>query len=461
MGEREDMKKNILYIAYFFPPLGGSGVQRTLKFIKYLPMYNKLPLVVTVKEGHNFAYDEEMIKEVPDEVKIYRSNSGESLWLRKQIEGFNKLLVSVKEKLNSKNEKKVNIDGNISNEEKSSNSNMTIKDRVFQYLEYNYYIPDTKIRWYKNAINDIVNRVLKEEEVDLIFSTSYPYTDHLIGLEIKKRTNKPWVVDLRDPWVGNKFIYDRYNEKRKEKEKRLEEEVIKYADKVINVTEDITKMYVERYPKYKEKFITITNGFDITDRVDEKIESDKFIINYSGIVADGQNPEIFLKAIEELIKKDNNLKEDLLINFTGIIVDKYKNMFENKYIKDNIKINGYASHNDVLKEMKKASINLLILPDTEESKGIYTGKIFDYILSEKPILGIMPLGGVASELINSKKIGLAVENNDLDGMKKYIEKIYLEWRDGKDLNTNAISICNEFDRRILTKRLSDVFDEFL
>ncbi len=455
------MKKNILYIAYFFPPLGGSGVQRTLKFIKYLPMYNKLPLVVTVKEGHNFAYDEEMIKEVPDEVKIYRSNSGESLWLRKQIEGFNKLLVSVKEKLNSKNEKKVNIDGNISNEEKSSNSNMTIKDRVFQYLEYNYYIPDTKIRWYKNAINDIVNRVLKEEEVDLIFSTSYPYTDHLIGLEIKKRTNKPWVVDLRDPWVGNKFIYDRYNEKRKEKEKRLEEEVIKYADKVINVTEDITKMYVERYPKYKEKFITITNGFDITDRVDEKIESDKFIINYSGIVADGQNPEIFLKAIEELIKKDNNLKEDLLINFTGIIVDKYKNMFENKYIKDNIKINGYASHNDVLKEMKKASINLLILPDTEESKGIYTGKIFDYILSEKPILGIMPLGGVASELINSKKIGLAVENNDLDGMKKYIEKIYLEWRDGKDLNTNAISICNEFDRRILTKRLSDVFDEFL
>jgi len=461
MGEIEDMKKNILYIAYFFPPLGGSGVQRTLKFIKYLPMYNKLPLVVTVEEGHNFAYDEEMIKEVPDEVKIYRSNSGESLWLRKQIEGFNKLLISVKKKVNSKNQKKIIANENIINKEKNTDGNMTIKDRIFQYLEYNYYVPDTKIRWYKNAINDIVNRVLKEEKVDLIFSTSYPYTDHLIGLEIKKRTNKPWVVDLRDPWVGNKFIYDRYDEKRKAKEIELEAEVIKYADKVINVTEDITNMYIERYPEYKEKFITITNGFDISDKVEENIKSKKFIINYSGIVVDGQSPEIFLKAVEELIIKNSNFKEDLLVNFTGSIIDKYTYLFENENIKDNIKVNGYKPHDIVLKEMKESSINLLILPDTEESKGIYSGKIFDYILSEKPILGIMPLGGVASELINSKKIGIAVEYNDLDAIRNFIEETYVSWKNGTDLNTSAISICNEFDRISLTKRLSDVFDELM
>lgn len=455
------MKKNILYIAYFFPPLGGSGVQRTLKFIKYLPMYNKLPLVVTVEEGHNFAYDEEMIKEVPDEVKIYRSNSGESLWLRKQIEGFNKLLISVKKNVNSKNQKKIIANENIINKEKVYNSNMTIKDRIFQYLEYNYYVPDTKIRWYKNAIKDIVNRVLKEEKVDLIFSTSYPYTDHLIGLEIKKRTNKPWVVDLRDPWVGNKFIYDRYDEKRKAKEIELEAEVIKYADKVINVTEDITNMYIERYPEYKEKFITITNGFDISDKVEENIKSKKFIINYSGIVVDGQSPEIFLKAVEELILTNSNFKEDLLVNFTGSIIDKYTYLFENENIKDNIKINGYKPHDIVLKEMKQSSINLLILPDTEESKGIYSGKIFDYILSEKPILGIMPLGGVASELINSKKIGIAVEYNDLDAIRNFIEETYVSWKNDTDLNTSAISICNEFDRINLTKRLSDVFDELM
>ncbi len=455
------MNKKILYIAYYFPPLAGSGVQRTLKFIKYLPMYDKLPIVVTVKEGHNFAYDENMIKEVPNSVKVYRSNSGETLWLRKKIEGFNKILVSIKKKYTVRDRKQKKIEQSVDIDNRNSTNNITIKDNIFKYLEYNYYIPDTKIRWYKNAVKDILERVLKEEEVDLIFSTSAPYTDHLIALEIKKKTNKPWVVDLRDPWVGNKFIYERYDEKRKEKERKLEEEVIKYADKVINVTENITNDYIARYPQFKDKFITITNGFDISDKVEENIESEKFIINYSGIVTDGQSPEIFLKAVEELVLKDSNFKNDLLINFTGTIVDKYMYLFDNSNIKDNVKINSYQPHNTVLKEMKKASINLLILPNTEESKGIYTGKIFDYILSEKPILAIMPLGGVASDLINSKKIGVAVENNDLNGTRDFIEKTYLAWRNGENLNTSAINICNEFDRRILTKKLSLLFDELL
>lgn len=455
------MKKNILYIAYFFPPLGGSGVQRTLKFVKYLPMYDKLPIVVTVKEGHNFAYDEEMIKEVPDSVKIYRSDSGESLWLRKQIERVNKVIVSIKSRRTIKNDKEIKSVDKADVEEKNLPSGMTIKDKIFRYLEYNYYVPDTKIRWYKNAINDIIGRVLEKEEIDLIFSTSYPYTDHLIALEIKKRTNKPWVVDLRDPWVGNKFIYDRYNEKRKAKERELEAEVIKYADKVLNVTKDITDMYIDRYPEYKDKFITITNGFDVSDKVEDETPSEKFIINYSGIVADGQSPELFLKAVEELIKNNDDFKSDLLVKFTGTIVDKYSYLFENPVIKDNIEINGYASHHVVLKYMKEASINLVILPDTEESKGIYTGKIFDYILSEKPILGIMPLGGVASDLINSKGIGVAVDYNDFNGIKDFIEKTYLTWKNGGSLNNSAITKCIEFERRSLTKQLSDVFDELL
>lgn len=457
------MNKNILYIAYYFPPLAGSGVQRTLKFIKYLPNYNKTPIVVTVKEGHNYAHDKELINEVPGCVKVYRSNSGETLWLREKIETVNKYITNIKKRRNDN--KSIKAYDNKSEDDKETNKleksiqSMSLKDKVFRYLEYNYFVPDTKVRWYKNAVEDIFNRVLKEEEIDIIFSTSAPYTDHLIALEVKKKTNKPWVVDLRDPWVGNKFIYDRYNEKRKAKERELEAEVIKYADKVLNVTKDITDMYIERYPEYKDKFITITNGFDVSDKVEDETPSEKFIINYSGIVVDGQSPEMFLKAVEELIKNNDDFKSDLLVKFTGTIVDKYSYLFENPVIKDNIEINGYASHNVVLKYMKEASINLVILPDTEESKGIYTGKIFDYILSEKPILGIMPLGGVASDLINSKGIGIAVDYNDFNGIKDFIEKTYLTWKNGGSLNNSAITKCIEFERRSLTKKLSDIFDE--
>lgn len=454
------MKKKVLFIAYYFPPLGGSGVQRSLKFVKYLPKFNVEPIVVTVKEGHNFAYDAEMINEISPDTKIYRSNSGETLWLRKQIENANKLLVNFKKVIKKTSKEKETEDDNKGTV-KVSASNETIKDKVFKYLEYNYYVPDTKIRWYKNAVKDITERVLKNEDIDLIFSTSAPYTDHLIALEIKKKTNKPWVADFRDPWVGNKFIYDRYDEKRKEKEKKLEAEVIKYADKVINVTKDITENYKKRYPEFEEKFITITNGFDISDKIIDIIESDKFIINYSGIVVDGQSPEMILKAIELIMDENPQFKKDVLINFTGTIHDKYLYLFENKKIKGNIKINGYVPHGVVLKEMKKAAVNVVILPDNEESKGIYTGKIFDYILSERPILGVMPLGGVASDLINSKGIGLAVDYNDLKSTKKYLEEVYNKWVSKQELNTSSISLCKEFNRINLTEQLVNVFDEFL
>lgn len=451
------MSKKVLFIAYYFPPLGGSGVQRSLKFVKYLPKFNFEPIVVTVKEGHNFAYDPEMINEISPDTKIYRSNSGETLWLRKQIENMNKILVSIKNKVRKS-------DTNIkeSNETKKTHiDNETIKDNIFKYLEYNYYVPDTKIRWYSSAVKDITERVLKNEEIDLIFSTSAPYTDHLIALEIKKKTNLPWVADFRDPWVGNKFIYDRYNEKRKAKERKLEAEVVKYADKVINVTEDITNIYKNRYPEFEHKFITITNGFDIADKVETIEKSNKFIINYSGIVVDGQSPEILLKAIESIAEENEQFKKDLLINFTGTICDKYLYLFENNKLKHNIKINSYVPHGVILKEMKNAAINVVILPDTEESKGIYTGKIFDYILSERPILGIMPLGGVASELINSRKIGISVDYNDLNSIKKYIKEVYGRWERKEELNTSSIELCREFNRINLTSKLVNIFEELI
>lgn len=451
------MSKKVLFIAYYFPPLGGSGVQRSLKFVKYLPKFDVEPIVVTVKEGHNFAYDAEMINEISPDTKIYRSNSGETLWLRKQIENVNKILVNIKSKI-----RKSDIDIKESNETKEAGiNNETIKDKVFKYLEYNYYVPDTKIRWYSSAVKDIMGRVLKNEEIDLIFSTSAPYTDHLIALEIKKKTNLPWVADFRDPWVGNKFIYDRYDEKRKAKERKLEAEVVKYADKVINVTEDITNIYKSRYPEFEHKFITITNGFDIADKVETIESSDKFIINYSGIVVDGQSPEVLLKAIESIAEENEQFKRDVLINFTGTICDKYLYLFENDKLKNNIRINSYVPHGVILKEMKNAAINVVILPDTEESKGIYTGKIFDYILSERPILGIMPLGGIASELINSRKIGISVDYNDLDSIKKYIKEVYEKWARREELNTSSIELCSEFNRVNLTGKLVDIFDELI
>ena len=171
------MSKNVLSILYFFPPMGGSGVQRTLKFVRYMPELGYNAIVETIKEGHNFAYDETLLKEVPQSVKVYRSNAGETLWLRNIIE---KLSSMRKPKVSPTN----NNEKTTSTVSASVKSSPGLKERAFKFIEMNLLVPDSKIRWYKHAVKDVYN-VLDKEDIDYIFSSSYPYTVHLIALEAK------------------------------------------------------------------------------------------------------------------------------------------------------------------------------------------------------------------------------------------------------------------------------------
>ncbi|WP_066890627.1 glycosyltransferase family protein [Clostridium nigeriense] len=445
------MKKNVLFIAYHFPPIGGSGVQRSLKYVKYLPSNGYNPIVATVKEGHNFAYDYGMLKEIPENVKVYRSNSGEMLWLREIIEKVNEFLSKLR--TSSKEEVVEENKGNSENKD-------TIKDKIFRYLEYNYYVPDTKIRWYKHAIRNIKNIILKENKIDVIYSTSAPYTDHLIAMEIKKKTNKPWVADFRDPWIGNDSIMGRYSEKRIKKEKEMELQVVTLADIVINVTDPITEMYKKRYPQFKNKFITITNGFDGGDKDSiKRYNNTKFKISYAGLLDSSRTPKSLIIALENIFSKNQELAKDLVVDFTGYVSDDLINMINNSKISKNINVNSYVEHKEILNIMANSNINLIILPDIEESKGVFTGKIFDYILAERPILGIMPDDGVAAKLINENNIGLAVNHNDIDKIEEFILEEYKKFKSGYDLNTDSIGKCSQYDRRNLTKQLVEVFNK--
>ena len=452
------MEKKVLFIAYYFPPIGGSGVQRSIKHVRYLPQFGYKPVVVTVKNGHNFAYDFNMLKEIPKGIKVYRSNSGEKLWLRKIIEKVSKCMSSVKKAINRSNVKSNNNNSKI---QVNNVNKKSLKDKLFTWLEYNYYVPDTKIRWYKHAVKDIKKRVLKEEDIDIIYSTSGPYTDHLIALQIKKKTQLPWVADFRDPWIGYKAIIGRYNEKRIAKEADMEKEVVTQADVVINVTEPITEMYKQRYPEFSSKFITITNGFDKNDV--EIIETnnviDKFKMCYTGVMMSGESPESLIKVLEEISEENQQFYEDLSLNITGFVEDIYKDMFLQSKLKDKIKINSYVEHSKAIKIMKEASINLIILPDEEESKKIYTGKIFDYIMANRPILGIFPEDGIAADLINNCNIGRAVNHNKGELIKEYILEIYEKFKKGESLDTDSQNKCAQFDRVNISKQLARVFDD--
>lgn len=446
------MSKNILSILYFFPPMGGSGVQRTLKFVKYMPEFGYNPIVETIKEGHNFAYDETLLKEVPPSVKVYRSNSGETLWLRNIIE---KLSSMRKSKLAASDDK----------EQSSSTSSVpvksspSVKEKLFKFIEMNFFVPDSKIRWYKHAVKDVYN-ILDKEDINYIFSSSYPYTVHLIALEAKKKTNLPWVADFRDPWIGNSPMTAGHSEKRKKREENLEAEVVAHADKVIMVTQPICENYKRRYPKYKDKFVTITNGFDANDfKSLEIIKEDKFTICYSGIVAKGQTPETLLKAMEKLLSEDEKYVKNMKVKFIGFILDEYINLIKASRVNEIFEKIDYMPHSKCISHMKGADINLIILTDEDESRSVFSGKIFDYIGSERPILGIMPCDGVASNLIIDKEIGYSYDHGDVDGVYNFIKSNYEKWENNEDINTNATKKCLEYERKNLTKQLINLFEQ--
>lgn len=443
--------KKILCVLYFFPPLGGIGVQRALKFVKYMPEFEMAPVILTVQKGHNYAYDPSLLEQVPKEVRVYRTNSGETLWLRNAIEGVS----SIVKKKNHNQSKSI-----APNNEKIENKNsLSVKERIFKFIDVNFFIPDSKVRWYKHAIKE-VNKIIEEEKIECIFSSSYPYTVHLIALYAKKKSNLPWIADFRDPWVGNFFMTTDHSKKRKKKDEKLELEVVTYADKIIMPTEPICEDYKKRYPQFSYKFDTITNGFDRKDFLSGPIYNDnKFSICYSGNLVEGENPKVIINVLEKLFNESTAMKNNIELKFIGNIVDNYKTLLANSRIKDNIKFLPYMPYEEALQHMKSAVINLMILPNNEASNGIFSGKIFDYIGCEKPILGVMPSSSVAAQLINSKKIGGSFNFNEEDKIYSFIKELYYKWESGENLNTESMTKCYEFDRKVLTNKLVEHFLE--
>lgn len=441
------MKKNVLSIIYFFPPIAGSGVQRPLKFVKYMPQFGYEAVVETVKNGYCFAYDYNMLDEIPKSTKIYRSNSGETLWLRKVIEKVS----SFKKNKKGSQDKEDTV--------KSQQSAPGLKARLFDFIDLHFFIPDSKIRWYSHAVKD-VDRVLKNEKIDCIYSTSAPFTVHLIALHAKKKTNLPWIADFRDPWVGNAIMTKNHSERRKRKEAKLEREVITHADKVLMVTEPICERYRKRYPEFKDKFITITNGFDGADfKSIEPIKEDKFTICYTGLLSNGRTPETLFKAIDIMIDKNSKLKGKIKIKFIGYAAPEYIGLLSKYNCGECVENLTYMPHDECVKHLKGADVNLIILPDMESAKGDFTGKIFDYIGAERPVLGIMPSGGVASNLIIDKGMGYTYNHSEVDGVCEFLTYNYEKWEKGENVNTDAIRRCSEYDRINLTKSLTEAFDE--
>ena len=409
------MLKKVLVISYYWPPSGGPGVQRVLKFCKYLNKFGWEPIVLTVKNG-DFPAKDYSLNEDAKTAKVYYARSISLHKVYHWITGNNK----------------------THTHHLSSSSEDSTKVKLFRWIRNNLIVPDGRIGWFPNAVikgNDII----RKNNIRVIFSSAPPYTAHLIAMKLSKKHSIPWVADFRDPWVDRFYNYEN---KRlwltKLVDRSLEKKVINNASALTTVSKTISGYY-------EKPFSVIHNGYDEEDftSVIEK-EKNIVVISYIGTMTKSQNPSMFFQSINEL----NLNQEKYRIDLIGNIHPDIKSYIQNNKYDNFIKIKPYMPHKDAIRKMCESDFLLLVIPNTKKNMGIVTGKLFEYIRSMRKIIMIGPPNSDAAKIIAQTNSGVCFDYKEKNNIKHLL----------MENNLPATSNYQQFSRESLTKTLSLVFE---
>lgn len=406
-----------LFIANIFPPMGGSGVQRSTKFVKYFGEFGIEPVVLT--RECNLAQDVTLFEDVPNDTKIIRTKAYDFTEWKKPFDLFGKVIA-----------RKI-------------------------------LVPDADYVWYKKTLEQAI-QIIEEEGIECIYSTSYPYSDHLLARDIKRRfPNIPWVADFRDEWSMNPYIIDKnYSQRRMQKEKVMEESVAKECDYFIANTRIMHENFLNMYPFLKNKSTIITNGFDEDDfwHIDKTYKrQDRFRIVHPGVIYGNRKVDKILKATKELIDEKVIDIKDIEFKFIGQIKKEAILEEGKRFGLDKVMTcPGYMSHKDTITELNRAEVLLLILREGEGGKNIAPGKIYEYINSNRPILALAPKDGVAAEIVEKTETGIVCETTNVAQIKSGLERLYMNWKKNEFHIRPNYAIINNYSRKTLTQRLSEV-----
>lgn len=429
-------KKKVLLITYYWPPSGGSGVQRTLYFVKYLRQFGWEPIVYTVENGEFPVIDESLMKEIPAGTEVIKTKIWEPYGLYKKFTGKKKdqklkpLIVTEKQ-------------------------DRPLAHQVSTWIRGNFFIPDARKFWIKPSI-DYLTTYLKENPVDLIFSSSPPQSVHLIALGIKKALSIPWVADFRDPWTKISYYDDLMLMKWADKKhKQLELEVLQTADTVVTVSESCKKDFVDIGNREVQ---VITNGFeDSIVLPDVKPDPALFTISYTGTLSRDRNPTIIWEAIQELVQENPKLKKALRLRFIGNVDRSIFESLDALGLQGNYEKIGHVPHAKVFDYLM--SSNALLLIGIPNDKGVLTGKLFEYLFSGKPVLSIGPKGGDIDKILLESKAGTCV---DFDEKAAFKTALLAYFNNQHTLSNKALSPqVAAYSRKNLTKKLGMYFDELI
>lgn len=414
----------VLIITYYWPPAGGSGVQRWLYFVKYLREFGIEPIVFTIANPKYPILDKDLAALIPENTEI----------IRQKICEPNRFF--------GKNNKKA-ATGFLQKDP-------TKLQKLVQYIRANYFIPDARKFWISPSVRKL-KKYLKQHPVDWIITTGPPHSVHIVGQKLKQKTHIKWLADFRDPWTEIDYFHQLpLTKKSLKKHKKLEKEVISNADQISVVG---NAMY-EKYAAINPNCTLITNGFD-EDGISEKVFLDSlFTLTHIGMLNADRNPAIFWETISEIIDENQEFASKVKINLIGKIADEVKESIRQNALEKYISYTNYIPHNSVLKHQKKSQVLLLFINQVPHAKGIITGKVFEYLQAQRPILALAPIDGDLAAIINKTNAGKVIAFDDYISLKNTILAYFRAYaEDNLQVVTEDISI---YHRKNLTKQLAEL-----
>ncbi len=426
LEEEASEGKKVLVITYYWPPSGGSGVQRWLKFVKYLPQFGWQPYVFTPENPSFDLKDESLIRDVPPEAEVLQFPIWEPYAL------FNKLSGGGQASANS------------------APKADTFFKRLSIWIRGNLFIPDPRVFWVRPSVN-FLDDFLREKRIRHIITTGPPHSVHLIGLRLKKRNpSLKWIADFRDPWSEWGFLDTlKLTGLARRWHKQLEKSVLQRADKVTT----ITPFYVRHFQRLGERKVNLlTNGFDEEDFKGFSLERpDKFVIRHMGIVNEKCNPVPFMEAVLSLCQKNQDFGNLVHIDFVGQV-----NAHFTKYVNTHPVLSiithftPTVPHREVVKLYGSSAVLLLVLTGYKDAEGYMPGKLFEYIATGLPILGVGPEQGDAAALMSAAGVGVMIDGASQEKIESQIAKLFEQWKSGSSPLTANIP---DYSRKAMTKEL--------
>lgn len=422
--------KKLLIITYYWPPAGGPGVQRWLKFVKYLPDFDVQPIVYIPENPTYPIVDSNLVSEVSDKAIILKTPIFEPYQLASIL---------------SKNKTKKISSGIIPNQKKQS-----FLEKLMLWVRGNLFIPDARIFWVKPSVTYLENYI-RDNKIDTIITSGPPHSLHLIGLELKQKMNLKWLADFRDPWTTIGYHKSlRLSQYAAKKHKQLESQVLNSADTII-VTSKTTK--AEFQALTTKPIEVITNGFDV-EKVDKQTLDTKFSLAHIGSFLSERNPKILWESLVELCTEIPDFKSHLEIKLIGAISQEVLETIEQFGLNLYLNNLGYISHAEAVAHQRKSQVLLLIEINSEETKSILPGKLFEYMVSERPIVAIGPKDSDFAEIITNTNTGVFFEYSEKTKLKQTIQEYYNQFLESK-LQSHAVGL-QQYSRKNLTQQLVEL-----